>query len=109
MFERRPFTAGDLLARDGEPPDSVLVVTAGELELRDGARTPVRRLGPGAVLGEYGIFPGAAMPGTATALTAGSALALDHQRFERFLLAFPETTLALLRQTVERLAGDGHP
>ena len=32
-----------------------------------------------------------------------TALALDDQRFHRFLLAFPESALALLRLTVERL------
>jgi hypothetical protein len=31
------------------------------------------------------------------------ALALDYQRFHRFLLAFPESALALFRLTVERL------
>ena len=107
MFERRPFATGDVLARDGERPERVMVVVAGELELTDGARTPASRLGRGALLGEYAIFPGASSPGTVVALTDGSTLALDHQRFEQFLLAFPETTLALLRQTVERL-GSGH-
>ena len=103
MFERTSFGAGDVLAREGERAERVLVVAAGELELRDGERTPVRRVGRGAVLGEYGVFPGATMHATAIAFTPGSALTLDHQRFERFLLAFPESTLALLRQTVERL------
>jgi hypothetical protein len=33
----------------------------------------------------------------------GRVLALDYQRFHRFLLAFPECTMALLKLTVERL------
>jgi monoamine oxidase len=103
MFERRAFAAGDVLAREGERAERVLVVAAGEVELRDGPRTPPRRVGYGAMLGEYGIFPGASLGVTAVAMTPGSALTLDHERFERFLLAFPESTLALLRQTVERL------
>ena len=31
------------------------------------------------------------------------ALALDYQRFHRFLLAFPESALALLKLTVKQL------
>ena len=107
MFERHAFVAGDVLAREGERGDRVLVVAVGEVELRDGAAAPTRRLGRGAVFGEYGIFPGAPMPGTAVALSPGSVLALDHQRYERFLLAFPESMLALLRQTVERFVARG--
>lgn len=102
MFERAPFGAGDVLARDGERLDRVLVVASGELELRDHGAPP-RRLVRGEVLGEYAIFPGATTVGTAVAVGDGSVLSLDHHRFERFLLAFPESTLALLRQTVERL------
>jgi hypothetical protein len=30
-------------------------------------------------------------------------LSLDYRRFERFLLAFPESTLRLFKQTVQKL------
>jgi CRP-like cAMP-binding protein len=44
-------------------------------------------------------------PSTATVTARGAtrALALDYQRFHRFLLAFPECALALLKLTVGRL------
>jgi CRP-like cAMP-binding protein len=77
-----------------------------EVRLSDG--WVVAELGPGRVVGEYGIFgPGMFGPGlrTATVVSRGKsrALALDYQRFHRFLLAFPECTLALFKLTVERL------
>jgi CRP-like cAMP-binding protein len=42
---------------------------------------------------------------TATLVARGPcrALALDYQRFQRFLLAFPESALALLKLTVKQL------
>ena len=104
MFERASYAAGDVLARAGERADRVLVIASGEIDVCDGARAAGRRLVRGAVLGEYAVFPGAAPAATAVARTAGTALALDRERFERFLVAFPESTLALLKLTVERLA-----
>jgi len=42
--------------------------------------------------------------GRVLVIGAGLAgLALDYQRFHRFLLTFPESSLALFRLTVERL------
>jgi CRP-like cAMP-binding protein len=92
-----------VIARDGKRPKHVLIVSSGVLEMCEDSRATPRRLGRGAVLGEYTVFPAAPRWGTAVALTTGSALTLDHERFERFLVAFPESTLALLRLTVERL------
>jgi CRP-like cAMP-binding protein len=45
---------------------------------------------------------------TASLLSNGPStiLSLDYPRFKRFLLAFPEASLALLKVEVERLATD---
>jgi CRP-like cAMP-binding protein len=40
---------------------------------------------------------------TVVAREASTALQLDDDRFQRFLLAFPESCLALLKLTVGRL------
>ena len=40
---------------------------------------------------------------TVVAVERTSAFALDYQRFQRFLLAFPESMYSLLRVTIGRL------
>jgi CRP-like cAMP-binding protein len=107
MFESRDFQDGAVLIREGEQPNEVYAIAEGhvQVKLADGRLVEV---GSGQVVGEYGMFG----PSTATVTSRGTtrALALDYQRFHRFLLAFPECALALLKLTVERLTGQrGRP
>lgn len=102
MFEPITFAANDVLFAVGDKATQVYAIADGELEMR----TPEGRidvLTRGRVVGEYGLFNGGSRHATVTARCAGRALALDYPRFGRFLLAFPESSLALLRLTVERL------
>jgi monoamine oxidase len=100
MFEPREFADGAVLFREGEPAHEVLAIAEGtvQVKLADGWSVD---LGSGQVVGEYGLFG----PATSTVTARGKtrALALDYQRFHRFLLAFPECSLALLKLTVKRL------
>ena len=59
---------------------------------------------PGGTVGEYGLFASSASR-TATLVARGETrvLSLDYQRFQRFLMAFPEALLALMTLTVDRL------
>lgn len=103
MFSPRAFRDGDVVFREGDPASEVFAIAEGQLEiwLADGSVVGVA--GRGNVVGEYGMFgPGRR---TATVVSRGPSrvLALDYQRFHRFLLAFPESSLALLQLTVERL------
>jgi monoamine oxidase len=103
MFQPRAFDDGQVVFREGDAAAEVFAIAEGELEvwLADGSVVAVA--GRGNVVGEYGMFgPGRR---TATVVSRGKsrALALDYQRFHRFLLAFPESSLALLQLTVERL------
>jgi CRP-like cAMP-binding protein len=103
MFQPRAFDDGQVVFREGDAAAEVYAIASGELEiwLADGSVVAVA--GRGNVVGEYGMFgPGRR---TATVVSRGRsrALALDYQRFHRFLLAFPESSLALLQLTVERL------
>jgi hypothetical protein len=103
MLEPVSFDEGEVLCRFGDRATHVYLVAEGEVEVRlaDGSLTRVLRRG--GVVGEYGLFgPGMR---TATLVSRGRcrALRLDYQRFQRFLLAFPESALALLKLTVEHL------
>jgi len=103
MFTSREFGDGEVVFREGDPATEVFAIVSGQMEVRLSDGWVVAQLGPGQVVGEYGMFgPGRR---TATVVSNGpsQALALDYQRFHRFLLAFPESSLALFRLTVERL------
>jgi monoamine oxidase len=103
MFGRVTFADGEALFRAGDRATQMFVIESGEVEVRHGDETVVAVLGRGRSVGEYGAFQQGYR--TATVLARGDcrALALDYDRFNRFLLAFPESCLALLRLTVERL------
>lgn len=102
MFEPITFAANEALFAAGDRATQVYAIVEGELEMRttDGR---VETLTRGRVVGEYGLFNGGNRHATVVARSKGRALALDYPRFGRFLLAFPEAALALLRLTVERL------
>jgi monoamine oxidase len=102
MFEALTFEAGDVLFRFGEKASLIYAIIDGELEMQtpDGRIDRLRR---GSVVGEYGLFGSGTRDSTVIVRRSGRALALDYARFQRFLLAFPECSFALLRLTVERL------
>lgn len=102
MFEERAFADGTVIFRQGDAAAEVYAVADGTLELtRDGA--VVASAGRGQVVGEYGMFGSKQRTATVVARGPTKVLALDYQRFRRFLLAFPESAMALLQLTVERL------
>jgi CRP-like cAMP-binding protein len=59
--------------------------------------------GRGGLVGEYGLFHKGKRTATVAAIERTNAFALDGQRFQRFLLAFPESMYSLLRVTIGRL------
>ncbi|MFL5581472.1 MAG: FAD-dependent oxidoreductase [Gemmatimonadaceae bacterium] len=104
MFETRRFVDGAMLCRAGEPADCVYAIATGEVEVRLDDGFVLATIGPGSVVGEYGLFqPGGYRTATVVARSATDALVLDYQRFQRFLLAFPESLYSLLKLTVRRL------
>ena len=103
MFEPQQFAAGETICRAGERATTMFAVVSGEVlvHVDDNAR-PVASIGPGDVVGEYGLFATDARTATLVAKLPTEVLALDYQRFERFLLAFPESMFALMQLTVKR-------
>ncbi len=77
----RPFhaSAGDVLMRQGERGDDVLLIRAGEIDaVREDAfgERPLARLGPGAILGEIAVLTGSPRTATVRARTDVDALAI---------------------------------
>lgn len=105
MLEPQSIRAGEWLCRAGERADRVFLVADGTLEVvLDEASAAARTVGPGDLAGEYGMFSGLRRTASLRGRTDARLLVLDYQRFERFLLAFPQATLALLRRAVGRHA-----
>ena len=100
MFEPVTFRAGDLLSA---ATDRIYVIAEGKVEVRLADGRFVMSHGRGGLVGEYGLFHHGPNTATIVAVETTCAFALDHQRFQRFLLAFPESMYSLLRVTIGRL------
>ncbi len=103
MFEEKRYSAGDVICRSGDKASEVFVVSEGSVEIwLPGARKATETVGSHAVVGEYGMFTEARRNASLIAVAPTTLLSLDYERFERFLLAFPESTLKLFKQTVQK-------
>jgi monoamine oxidase len=103
MFEPVSFAAGETVCRIGDRATCVYALSEGEVEVHLADESLIATLGRGKVVGEFGMFQAGRRTATVIARTDVEALSLDYQRFQRFLLAFPESQLALLALTVDRL------
>jgi CRP-like cAMP-binding protein len=104
MMQTERLRAEELLFEQGESSDKVYVVVSGSLAvLLPGRAEAVRRLGPGDLLGEYGMFAGLVRTATVKAQTEAVLLSLDYRRFRAFLTQFPESMFVLLGSVVHRL------
>jgi monoamine oxidase len=103
MFKRQSFAEGSVICEMGAAADCVYVIAQGRVEVRLDDGYAIAQWGKGGVVGEYGLFESGLRTATVVALEDTAVLVLDYQRFQRFLLAFPESIYALLRLTVSRL------
>ena len=79
------------------------MIASGRVEVRLADGRFVVSHGRGGLVGEYGLFHPGRNAATVVAVERTTAFTLDYQRFQRFLLAFPESMYSLLRVTIERL------
>ena len=103
LFEHRHFADAEVICHQGDEANEFYVIKNGQVYVKADFFGPtLATLGRSAVIGEYGIFTGSKR--TATLIARGSVrlLALDYDHFRRFMLAFPEATIALFRATVLR-------
>lgn len=102
MFEERRIAQGDALCRYGDPASEVYVVEQGRLGVFSRTGQRIGEAGVSTVVGEYGMFAKMVRQATVIAEEPVRVLALDYTSFKRFLGAFPDAMLALMRITVER-------
>jgi len=105
MFQVATFADGAVIYRQGDRADQAYVIAEGAVDVGDtvegGSR--VARLQRGAIFGEYELFDDNRLrSATVTAVGRTELLALDYPRFRSFLVAFPESVMALLKVAVRR-------
>jgi CRP/FNR family cyclic AMP-dependent transcriptional regulator len=109
---RRRFARGEVLFHEGDPGDSLHLVTKGRVAVR--VTTPLGDvatltvLGPGAVFGELAlVMPGSLRTATVVALEAAETLSLRREQFDALRREHPaidRVLIDLLAATVTRLS-----
>ena len=103
MFQRRDFADAEPVCQRGDEAREFYVIKDGQVEIKIHPDGPtIATLGRSALIGEYGIFTGSKRTATIIAKGSVTLLALDYERFHRFMLAFPEGTIALLKAAILR-------
>ena len=76
-LQEQAFERGDVLCRQGEPAEAMLIIADGCIDLTsanpDGSTRTVRQLTAGQTIGDIALFSGEAHPATATAKTEALA------------------------------------
>ena len=103
MLDERDHAAGDVLCRIGDTAEEVLIILEGRVTARlsDSARRS--EMSRGDMVGELGLFGQQERTAELVVTSPCRLLVLDYERFRRFLLAFPEASLALLGSSITRL------
>ena len=104
---------GEVLFRDGDPPDLVYLIKEGKIEIskgEDSKKKIIAILQEGDFLGEMAVIDGKARSATAKAITETRLLTLDTEEFKRDIEKDPMigalvfTLINRLRRTDQKLA-----
>ncbi len=106
IAEETTFAPGDILVREGEPGDSLILIRDGQATVAVGGRT-VRQLGSGDFLGEIALIDGRPRTATVTATQPIEALVIDRAGFGRLMEEFPVIRYDLVTALTERLRQRG--
>lgn len=105
--QRRHYSRGSALFREGDGSDFVVVILDGRIKVvvhgLDGTETLLSVRGPGAIVGELAAIDDSPRLATATALDPVAAQVLQADEFRTFVETHPSAAVALLRVLVGRL------
>ena len=102
-MDRRAFRAGEVLFRKGDPADELLYVARGELRIEGIGE----RIGPGALLGEIGLFsPARQRTQTLVCETDGELYRMSEEMIHRLYYQNPKLGFHLVRLVAQRLLKD---
>lgn len=98
------YKKGDTVCAIGEVADRIFIVSSGTLSIHlKGTKKSVRQMSVGDVIGEYGLFTEEVRTADVVCENNVVLMSLEYHRFKSFLELFPNTTYAVLRETVLRL------
>ena len=99
---------GDILCRQGEPAEAMIIVTAGKVQLTtgesDGRMRTVRQLAEGDFFGEIALFARERHTATASAASDCRVLVLEHDEFEALVASRPQLMRNMLAAISRRAA-----
>lgn len=107
---RRQFRRGDVVFREGDPPDGMHLIEAGvfaaEVSTAGGDRATINILAPGDFFGELALVTSAREPhrtATIVAISPGQTLAITAQAFKALRDAHPEVERLLVSALAQRV------
>jgi CRP-like cAMP-binding protein len=107
----RMWPAGRALFRQGEPADTVVVVTAGRVRLShveaSGRAHTIEDSGSGAILGEFDVIRNTGYSLTAVALGVTTGATVNRTRFRETLLKHPAYAVELLERALRSNVAGG--
>ena len=107
-LQLRTFAAGEIVVAEGEPGDSLFLITTGSVKAwirgRDGRYALVRRLGEGDFFGEISILTGQPRTATIVAASPCELLELGRTALDGITATYPRVGDILRRFSEERLA-----
>ncbi|MEZ4296357.1 MAG: cyclic nucleotide-binding domain-containing protein [Polyangiaceae bacterium] len=100
----RTASAGEVLFREGEPADSMMIVGEGTLTAvvrrKDGGEEEINRMGPGELIGEMAFLDPAPRSATVRAVTPASFYELDDDGLATLRRRAPTAAAALVWATL---------
>jgi NTE family protein len=104
--EQREIRRGEILIRQGEPPEALYFVASGRFSvLTDHAPEPLAEIGQGQPIGEIGFFSGIPRTATVRALRDSHVLKITRDGLDHVTRSFPSFRDAVIRSLANRLAG----
>lgn len=100
------FPDGQVLAREGDPGDSFIVIVTGSATVDQGG-THLRVLGAGDFLGEISLVDGGPRTATVIATAPIEALVIDRAGFSRLMDEFPVVRLEIVSALAQRIRQHG--
>ena len=107
LLVRRVAKAGEVIVREGDPGDSMFIVSTGEVRatiLRDGRQVPVATMRDGDFFGEMAVLSGEPRTATVTALKSTELLELSREHLSEICGRHPEVEAKIRLAYDERVA-----
>ena len=104
--EVKEYTAGDVLLKEGDNSDFVLLVLAGKLEVfveRDGQKLVLTEANPGTILGELAMLCGLPRSASVQAKENSTVLEWPDEAFRTLLLRDPSLSQRIFGQALRTL------